>query len=155
MTREIEISELSISWIAVHDKCYITCFYSRERYAPATTFTLFIFIICFLYFVFDNYILWLLGSNKTWLSERFSFLSRHKLLLLEYFLFYFKDYISSYYYHFWFSLSLLLLLLFHIYFSLLFLLLLLSYCFYVLMRLTFSFKFCSLYFISLYKSNIF
>ena len=36
------------------------------------------------------YLLILLFINKTWLSERFSLLSRYELLLLERFLFYFN-----------------------------------------------------------------
>ena len=74
-----------------------------ERYAPTTTFVLsllFIFLFCFLYFVFDIYILLFLCSNKTWLSERFSFLSRSELLLLEKFLFYFNVFIFLHDYQF-------------------------------------------------------
>ena len=49
---------------------------------------------------FDIYVLWLLCSNKIWLAERFHFLSSHTLLLLEYFLFYFSNFIFLYDYQF-------------------------------------------------------
>ena len=55
------------------------------------------FVDCtLLYFVFDIYIICFLCSNKTWLSERFSLLSRHELLLLEHFLFHFNVFIFLY-----------------------------------------------------------
>ena len=38
----------------------------------------------------SNYLLVLLFVNKTWLSERFSLLSRYELLLLERFVLYFN-----------------------------------------------------------------
>ena len=46
-----------------------------------------IFLFCFLYLVFDTYIMWFLHSNKRWLSERFSLLSRYELFFIEHFLF--------------------------------------------------------------------
>ena len=55
-----------------------------------------IFLFSFLYFTFDVYIMWFLHSNKRWLSERFSFLSRYELLLLEHFLFSFNVFIFLY-----------------------------------------------------------
>ena len=56
-----------------------------ERYAPTKTFALLFFLLlfCFLYFVFDIYVMWFLRSIKICLSERFSLLSRHGLLLLH------------------------------------------------------------------------
>ena len=92
MTREIGISELSNSQIAAHSRYYISCLFSRER-CTYSNFCVIIFWFCFLYFVFDIYIIWFLGSNKTWFSERFPFLSRHELLLLVQFLFCFNVFI--------------------------------------------------------------
>ena len=46
-----------------------------------------IFLFCFLYLVFDTYIMWFLHSNKRWLSESFSLLSRYELFFIEHFLF--------------------------------------------------------------------
>ena len=88
----------------------------------------FTFLFCFLYFVFDIYIMWFLRSNKTWLSERFSLLSRHKLLLPEHFSFCFNVFILDDY-QFWFLLSSLLLWLFSLLLLLLFLSLLLLWLF--------------------------
>ena len=68
--------------------------------------------------------MWFLRSNKTCFFERFSFLIRYELLLLEYFLFYFSVFIILHDYQLKFSVLLLLLLLLWL-FSLLLLLLLL------------------------------
>ena len=76
---------------------------------PTTTLSYYLFIIiisfCFLYLLFDIYIMWFLRSNKRWLSERFSLLSRYELLLLEHFLFCFNVFIFLYDYQFLFSFS--------------------------------------------------
>ena len=76
---------------------------------PTTTLSYYLFIIiisfCFLYLLFDIYIMWFLRSNKRWLSERFSLLSRYELLLLEHFLFCFNIFIFLYDYQFLFSFS--------------------------------------------------
>ena len=79
--REIRISELSISRIAVRGRYYITClFFPRE---------------------IRTYSKWFLHSNKRWLSERFSLLSRYELLLLEHILFCFNIFIFLYNYQFY------------------------------------------------------
>ena len=103
-----------------------------------------IIIFCFFYLVFDIYIMWFLRSNKRWLSERFSLLSRYELLLLEHFLFCFNVFIFLYDYQFLFSFSSLLLWLFLLLFLQLSLPLLFFYfqCFYHSI-------------LSLYISNIF
>ena len=73
---------------------------------------LFLLLFCFLYLLFDIYIMQFLRSHKRWLSERFSLLSRYELLLLEHFLFCFNVFIFLYDYQFLFSFSSLLLSLF-------------------------------------------
>ena len=79
--REIGISELSISRIAVRGRYYITClFFPRE---------------------IRTYNKWFLHSNKRWISERFSLLSRYELLLLEHILCCFNIFIFLYYYQFY------------------------------------------------------
>ena len=92
-----------------------TCFFSflpffRERYGTTTTFILsLVFLFCFLNFVFDIYIIWFLRSNKTWLSERFSLLSRYEWVLLEHFYsiskflyFYLITNFESHYHHYYY-----------------------------------------------------
>ena len=65
--------------------------FSGERCTYENFVLLFIyFLFCFLYYIFDTYITQILLSNKTWLSELFSLLSRQKVLLLQEFLFYFN-----------------------------------------------------------------
>ena len=56
----------------------------------------FVFCFCFLNFALDIYIMWFLRSDKTWLSECFSLLSRYELVLLEHFSFYFNVFIFLY-----------------------------------------------------------
>ena len=73
------------------------------------------FSFCFLYVVFDIYIMWFLHSNKAWFYERFSLL----IFPFSLFLFFLNIFIYLFNYQFWFSLSSLCL------FVLLFLLLLL------------------------------
>ena len=66
-------------------------FFSRERCTYNNfCFIILFFLFFFLYFVFNIYMTCFLRSNKTWLSERFSLLSRHELLFLEHFVFYFN-----------------------------------------------------------------
>ena len=113
-----------------------TLFFSRKRDALTTTFVFIYFYFCFLYFVFDICILWLLHFNKTWLSECFSLLGTHVLLLSEYFLFYFNDFI--------FFIWLPILILINWLLSLLLLLLLfLSYCHYYFFTFNFFNFYCS------------
>ena len=91
-------------------------------------------------------------SNKRWVSERFSLLSKYELLLLEHFLFCFNVFIFLYDYQFLFLLSSLLLCFF--------LLLFFCHChchYYFLIFNAFNFYFSSCYHstLSLYISNIF
>ena len=94
-------------WVTVHSRYHMThfCFF-REMCTCKTSVLSFVFLLfCFLNVVFDIYIMWVLHSNKTWLSERFSCLSIYELVLLKYFLFYVKvfiflsDYLFHSYYH--------------------------------------------------------
>ena len=96
MTREIRISELSVSRIAVHGRYYITHpFFFLEKYAPTINFCYSIdygfYSVSYTLFLTFNFF-WFLSSNKTWLSERFPLVSKYELLLLEQFLFYFKSF---------------------------------------------------------------
>ena len=52
-----------------------------------TVFILFL-ILCFWHLIFFLF----LSSSKTWLSERFPYVSKYELFLLEHFLFYFKSF---------------------------------------------------------------
>ena len=113
---------------------------------------IFIFLFCLLFLIFDIYITWFLRSIKTWLSERFSLLSRYESLLLHDFLFCLNDFILLYSYQFLFSFSSLLWCLF-------------CYCcfchchchYYFFFFNAFKFSFSSFYHsvLSLYVSNIF
>ena len=95
-------------WVTVHSRYHMThfCFF-REICTCKTSVLSFVFLLfCFLNVVFDIYIMWVLHSNKTWLSERFSCLSIYELVLLKYFLFFYvkvfiflSDYLFHSYYH--------------------------------------------------------
>ena len=93
-------------------------FFPPREIITCNNFCLIIFLLlllllfCFLYLLFDIYIMQFLRSHKRWLSERFSLLSRYELLLLEHFLFCFNVFIFLCDYQFLFSFSSLLVWLF-------------------------------------------
>ena len=92
--------------IAVHGRSYIARLFFFFLEGEMHLQQLFITNFCFLHFILNICVLGLLRFSKTWLSEIVPILSRHALLLLEHFLFYFSDFIFLYDYIFWLSLSL-------------------------------------------------
>ena len=85
------------SWVVL----YNPPFSSREIFTYNSFFIVVIIIIffsllCFYFVSFTFFLIFAyLRSNKTWVSEHFSLLSRNELLLLEHFLFYFNAFIFS------------------------------------------------------------
>ena len=93
---------LNYSWIAVHGRYYITHLFFFFNFA----------FVCLRYpwnnfqFFLSIYVLWILHSNKIWLSQHFPVFNTLKLLLLEHFYFvlpilniYFMITDFWYYYH--------------------------------------------------------